>query len=173
LIKEKIMSKLSHQAKVYNALAAAGLNVPVSVESLLAIEGVLPYKLSAYVLYAKIDYGASIAPVRDGRKVIAYQMTDLGNGLPESKATKTPKAVAPKAPKAPKTVVPKTPKTPKVVVPKAPKAPKAVKAPKREITKEMMSDDRIVDVLDDLMDDGDIQYAEDRAYARDYVAVMF
>jgi len=161
------MSKLSHQAKVYNALAAAGLNVPVSVESLLAIEGLLPYKLSAYVLYAKIDYGASIAPVRDGRKVIAYQMTDLGNGLPESKATKTPKAVAPKAPKAPKTVVPKTPKAPKVVVPKAPKAPK------REITKEMMSDDRIVDVLDDLMDDGDIQYAEDRAYARDYVSVMF
>jgi hypothetical protein len=37
----------------------------------------------------------------------------------------------------------------------------------------MMSDDRIVDVLDDLMDDGDIQYAEDRAYARDYVSVMF
>ena len=156
------MSKLSHQAKVYNALASAGLGVPVSVESLLAIEGILPYKLSAYVLYAKIDYGAVIVPVRDGRKVTAYQMTDLGQGLP---AAGVVKAKAVKAPKAPKAVVAKAPKAPKIV---AVKAPKVVKAPKREISAEMMADDRIVDVLDDLM--GDIQYSEDRAFASSYVA---
>lgn len=160
------MSKLSHQAKVYNALASAGLGVPVSVESLLAIEGILPYKLSAYVLYAKIDYGAGIAPIRNGRKVIAYQMNDLGQGLP---AAGVVKAKAVKAPKAPKAVVAKAPKAPKVVAVKAPKV-KVVKAPKREITAEMMADDRIVDVLDDLM--GDIQYAEDRAFASSYVASM-
>jgi hypothetical protein len=160
------MSKLSHQAKVYTALATAGLGVPVSVESLLAIEGILPYKLSAYVLYAKIDYGAGIAPIRDGRKVIAYQMNDLGNGLPQ-KGAATASAIKAPIPNMPKAKKVPLPKAPKVV---AVKAPKVVKAPKREITAEMMADDRIVDVLDDLM--GDIQYAEDRAFASSYVASM-
>ena len=162
------MSKLSHQAKVYNALASAGLGVPVTVESLLAIEGILPYKLSAYVLYAKIDYGAGIAPIRDGRKVTAYQMFDLGRGLPVAGAVKAKAANVPN-PNKPQAKKVSIPKAPKVVAVKAPKV-KVVKAPKREITAEMMADDRIVDVLDDLM--GDIQYAEDRAFASSYVASM-
>ena len=162
------MSKLSHQAKVYNALASAGLGVPVTVESLLAIEGILPYKLSAYVLYAKIDYGAGIAPIRDGRKVTAYQMFSLGNGLPVAGVAKAKAANVPN-PNKPQVKKVSIPKAPKVVAVKAPKV-KVVKAPKREITAEMMADDRIVDVLDDLM--GDIQYAEDRAFASSYVASM-
>jgi hypothetical protein len=166
LIKENIMSKLSHQAKIYTELASAGLGVPVAVEHLLAIEGILSYKLSAYVLYAKIDYGAGIAPIRDGRKVIAYQMNDLGNGLPQRLAD-APKVIFVQKAQAKKVPLPKAPK---VVAAKAAKAPKAVKAPKREISAEMMADDRIVDVLDDLM--GDIQYSEDRAFASSYVASM-
>jgi hypothetical protein len=168
LIKENIMSKLSLQAKVYTALSTAGLGVPVSVGSLLGIEGVLPYKLSAYVLYAKIDYGAVIVPVRVGRQVTAYRMTNLGQGLPVAGAAKVAKIKSIKAPKVPKS--PPVAKVAKAPKPAVVKAVKTVKAPKRIVTAEMMTDDRIVDVLDDIM--GDIQYSEDRAFARSYVASM-
>ena len=165
------MSKLSLQAKVYTALSTAGLGVPVSVGSLLGIEGVLPYKLSAYVLYAKIDFGAVIVPVRVGRQVTAYRMTNLGQGLPVAGTVKVAKVAKVKSIKAPK--VPKSPPVAKVAKAPKPAVVKAVKiskASKRIVTAEMMADDRIVDVLDDIM--GDIQYSEDRAFARSYVASM-
>ena len=144
------MSKLSHQAKVYNMLLSAGLGNPVEVEKLLVIEGLLPYKLSAYVLYAKIDYGAVIQPVRDGRKVVAYQMVDAGNGVPTRK-TAAPAAVVTKAPKTPK--VAKAPKTKAVAAPVA-------KAP-------VMKDDKIVDILDEM--DTHVVSFEDREFAEEFV----
>lgn len=95
------MSKLSHQGKVYTMLKES-IGSPVSVENLLAIEGVLAYKLSAYVLYAKIDFGAVIVPIRDGRKVVAYQMNDAGTGIPATqKRGRKAKAVSVAKPAAP------------------------------------------------------------------------
>lgn len=153
------MSKVSHQAKVYNMLKAA--NGPVTVEQLLAIEGVLPYKLSAYVLYAKIDYGAVIRPIRDGRSVVAYEMTDAGTGVKtrpvKVKAVSAPPKVA-KAPKAPKVA-----KAPKIA--KAPKATKKMIAPSPDI--ESMRNDRIVDILDEM--DTSTEEFEDREFAADYI----
>lgn len=140
------MSKQSHQAKVYTMLKDA--NGPVTVEQLLSIPGLLPYKLSAYVLYAKIDFGAVIVPVRDGRKVIAYQMTDAGTGVPAKKTA--PVAVA-KTPKAKKTVV---------SVPNVPEA-------------DLKSDPilsgskKVVDILDEM--DTDVVSFEDRQFAEEFV----
>lgn len=144
------MTKLSHQAKVYNMLKEAG--GPVSVERLLSIEGLLPYKLSAYVLYAKIDFGAVIQPIRDGRKVTAYELLDAGAGVPARK-TKAAKTVA--ASVAPKAV-------------KAPKAPKVVKAaPVVAAAPAVVKDDKIVDILDEM--DTDIASFEDREFAAEFV----
>jgi hypothetical protein len=146
------MSKQSHQAKVYTMLKDA--NGPVTVEQLLSIPGLLPYKLSAYVLYAKIDFGAVIVPVRDGRKVIAYQMTDAGAGVPAKTA---PVAAVAKAPKAVKT--PKTKKTP-VSVPTVPevdlKSDPIVSGSKK-----------VVDILDEM--DTDVASFEDRQFAEEFV----
>lgn len=144
------MTKLSHQAKVYNMLKEAG--GPVTVEQLLSIEGLLPYKLSAYVLYAKIDFGAVIQPIRDGRKVTAYQLLDAGAGVPARKA-KT--VAAPAAPKAVKT--PKAPKAPKVVAKTAPVG----------VAPAVMKDDKIVDILDEM--DTDVASFEDREFAAEFV----
>lgn len=141
----------SHQAKVYNMLKAS--NGPVTVEQLLSIEGLLPYKLSAYVLYAKIDYGAVIKPIRDGRKVTAYEMVDPGTGVGTQKAKPVKTAVA-KTPKTPKikTAVPKTKKT----------APVVAKTPAF-----MPKDDKIVDILDEM--DTSVSSFEDREFAEDFV----
>ncbi len=144
------MSKQSHQAKVYTMLKDA--NGPVTVEQLLSIPGLLPYKLSAYVLYAKIDFGAVIVPVRDGRKVIAYQMTDAGAGVPAKKTA--PVAAAAKTPKTPK------PKKTSVSVPTVPEA-------------DLKSDPivsgskKVVDILDEM--DTDVASFEDRQFAEEFV----
>lgn len=148
------MSKISHQAKVYNMLKEA--NGPVSVEQLLSIEGLLPYKLSAYVLYAKIDFGAVIKPIRDGRKVTAYEMTDAGTGVPARKTKTAAVAVA------------KPVKTPKVKAVKTPKAKKVVAAPVvAPVSQPVMKDDKIVDILDEM--DTNVASFEDRQFAEDFV----
>lgn len=147
------MTKLSHQARVYNMLKEA--NGPVTVEQLLSIEGLLPYKLSAYVLYAKIDFGAVIQPIRDGRKVTAYQLLDAGAGIPARK-TKTAKTVAPKVAKAP--TAPKAPKTKKTAV-----AAPVVAAPAPTV----MKNDKIIDILDEM--DTDVASFEDREFAAEFV----
>lgn len=150
------MSKVSHQAKVYNMLKEA--NGPVTVEQLLSIEGLLPYKLSAYVLYAKIDFGAVIKPIRDGRKVTAYELTDPGTGVPARKTktvtTKPVKTAKPaKVAKAPKIAKPK--KTAPVVQP--------VSGDPIVSTK----DDKIVDILDEM--DTSVASFEDREFAKEFV----
>lgn len=148
------MSKLSHQAKVYNMLMSAGVGNPVEVEKLLAIEGLLPYKLSAYVLYAKIDYGAQIQPIREGRKVVAYQMMGAGTGVPTRKTVATP--VVTKAVKTPK--VAKTPvKTVPVMTESEMKSDPIVPSSKK----------KIVDVLDEM--DTNVISFEDRAFAEEFV----
>lgn len=153
------MSKVSHQAKVYNMLKAA--NGPVTVEQLLTIEGILPYKLSAYVLYAKGDYGAVIRAVRDGRTVVAYEMTDAGTGVKAIPVKANAVSATPKVAKAPK--APKVAKAPKIA--KAPKATKKMIAPAPDI--ESMRNDRIVDILDEM--DTSIEAFEDREFAEDYI----
>ncbi len=143
------MSKQSHQAKVYAMLKDA--NGPVTVEQLLTIEGLLPYKLSAYVLYAKGDFGAVIVPVRDGRKVIAYHMLDAGTGAPAKKTA--PVATVAKTPKAKKTAV-------AVSVPTVPetdlKSDPIVSGSKK-----------VVDILDEM--DTDVASFEDRQFAEEFV----
>lgn len=153
-------------------LLSAGIGNSVEVDQLLAIEGLLPYKLSAYVLYAKIDYGAVISPVRDGRKVVAYQMLDAGNGLP------TRKSVGVKASKQVKTAVKPTPvktvvKPMKAVVKpmKTPAKPVVVVAAQVvDIEDDVIvveKNDRIVDILDEM--DTDVTSFEDREFAEDFV----
>lgn len=157
------MSKVSHQAKVYNMLKEA--NGPVTVEQLLSIEGLLPYKLSAYVLYAKIDFGAVIKPIRDGRKVTAYELTDPGTGVPARK-TKTVTAKPVKTAKTPKVkaaaVKPaKTPKTKKTV---------AVAPVVNELENDPIvssKNDKIVDILDEM--DTSVASFEDREFAKEFV----
>ncbi len=153
------MSKVSHQAKVYDMLKAA--DGPVTVEQLLTIDGILPYKLSAYVLYAKNDHGAVIRAVRNGRSVVAYEMTDAGTGVKTAPVKVKTVSATPKVAKAPKIV--KAPKAPKVV--KAPKATKKMIAPAPDI--ESMRNDRIVDILDEM--DTSIEAFEDREFAADYI----
>jgi hypothetical protein len=113
--------------------------------------------LSAYVLYAKIDYGAVIQPIRDGRKVVAYQMLDSGNGLSTRKTTAN-------------VTVTKVAKTPK--------APKTVKSPVKSVPivteSEMKSDPivqsskkKIVDILDEM--DTNVISFEDREFAEEFV----
>jgi len=147
------MSKQSHQAKVYTMLKDA--NGPVTVEQLLSIPGLLPYKLSAYVLYAKIDFGAVIVPVRDGRKVIAYQMTDAGSGVPAKKTA--PVAAVAKAPKAVNT--PKTKKT-SVSVP-------TVSETDLKSDPIVSGSKKVVDILDEM--DTDVASFEDRQFAEEFV----
>ena len=146
------MSKQSHQAKVYTMLKDA--NGPVTVEQLLSIPGLLPYKLSAYVLYAKIDFGAVIVPVRDGRKVIAYQMADAGAGVPAK--TAAPVAVVAKTPKTPKakknTVAVSVPSVPEVDLKSDPIVSRSKK---------------VVDILDEM--DTDVASFEDREFAAEFV----
>lgn len=154
------MSAQSNQAKVYEMLKAA--NGPVSVDTLNEIEGIkggLEYRLSIYVWGAKKEYGAVIVPVRDGRKVTAYQLVDAGAGV----VVKTPKA--PKAPKAKKTtpVVAKTPKAPKKAAVSVPTVPET----------ELKSDPivsgskKVVDILDEM--DTDVASFEDRQFAEEFV----
>lgn len=158
------MSKLSHQAKVYTMLKEAEGN-PVSVEQLLSIEGLLPYKLSAYVLYAKIDFGAVIVPVRDGRKVTAYQMTDPGAGLPTKQPKTAVVAKSAKAVKPAKTVkaVKQTKAKAKTVAP----VTAVVATPQVEQEETSLKNDKIVDILDEM--DTDVASFEDRQFASEYV----
>ncbi len=151
------MSAQSNQAKVYEMLKAA--NGPVSVDTLNEIEGIkggLEYRLSIYVWGAKKEYGAVIVPVRDGRKVTAYQLVDAGAGV----AVKTPKA--PKAKKTAPAVV-KTPKAPKKVAVSVPTVPET----------ELKSDPivsgskKVVDILDEM--DTDVASFEDRQFAEEFV----
>ncbi len=151
------MSAQSNQAKVYEILKAA--NGPVSVDTLNEIEGIkggLEYRLSIYVWGAKKEYGAVIVPVRDGRKVTAYQLVDAGTGI----VTKTSK----KQPKQPKAVTPKTPK-----IAKTPKT--KVEAPaKTEVVDAdpiVMKSKPVVDILDEM--DTDVVSFEDREFAEDFV----
>jgi hypothetical protein len=151
------MSAQSNQAKVYDMLKAA--NGPVSVDTLNEIEGIkggLEYRLSIYVWGAKKEYGAVIVPVRDGRKVVAYQLVDAGAG------------VTVKAPKAKKTAP--------VAVAKAPKAPKAKKTPVSVPTvpeADLKSDPivsgskKVVDILDEM--DTSVASFEDRQFAEEFV----
>lgn len=136
------MSKLSYQAKVYNMLKE--VNGPVSVEQLLSIEGLLPYKLSAYILYAKIDFGAVIKPIRNGRKVTAYELVDAGNGIAARKTTAV----------------------------KAPKAAKVKSAPKVEVVaadpvEKTLKSDKLADIVGQM--ENDVSLFEDRMFAEDFV----
>ena len=151
------MSAQSNQAKVYEMLKAA--NGPVSVDTLNEIEGIkggLEYRLSIYVWGAKKEYGAVIVPVRDGRKVTAYQLVDAGGGV----IVKTPKT-----PKAKKTtpVVAKTPKAPKKAAVSVPPVAEADLKSDPIVSRSK----KVVDILDEM--DTDVASFEDREFAAEFV----
>lgn len=147
------MSKVSHQAKVFNMLKNA--NGPVPVEQLLSIEGLLPYKLSAYVLYAKIDFGAVIRAVRDGRRVVAYELVSSGS-------TPAPAAVAPKTRKSKPATKPLVVETEELIVEDDPIVEPAP-------AKMIASASDVYDILDEI--DSDVESFEDRSYAQSYLSM--
>lgn len=90
------MSKVSYKAQVYTMLKEAK-GEPVAVSDFISKTGMTDYKLSAYIVNAKTDFGAVIVSVREGRKVVAYRMLDAGTGIKEVK-TRGRKAKAVVAP---------------------------------------------------------------------------
>lgn len=149
------MSKVSHQAKVFNMLKNA--NGPVPVEQLLSIEGLLPYKLSAYVLYAKIDFGAVIRAVRDGRRVVAYELVSSG-----SAPAPAPAAVAPKTRRSKPIPKPLVVETEELIVEDDPIVEPAP-------AKMIASASDVYDILDEI--DSDVESFEDRSYAQSYLSM--
>ena len=138
------------------------------------------YRVSNVLLDTKIFAGAVIKSVRDGRKVVGYELVNIdemklliSGGAFASTATKV---VAKVKTTTVKTVVAKTPKTPK-----APKVTKPVKA-KKATPVVMPAGDSLqgimnamakssakkpVDLLDEI--DTDIEDFEDRQFAEAYI----
>lgn len=132
------MAKNLQYVKVFEALQAA--NGPMTVSQVKAIPGIVATRLSTYLWEIKKNTGFAVKSNRDGRTVVSYEL--IGSGT------------APVAKTA----------TTKVAKAKAPKATKAVAAP---VATEAVTNDKIVDVLDEM--DTDIVDFEDREYAASYV----
>lgn len=132
------MAKNLQYVKVFEALQAA--NGPMTVSQVKAIPGIVATRLSTYLWEIKKNTGFAVKSNRDGRTVVSYEL--IGSGT------------APVAKTA----------TTKVAKAKAPKATKAVAAP---VATEAVTNDKIVDVLDEM--DTEIVDFEDREYAASYV----
>lgn len=78
---------------------------PVPVASMLKTLSVKQGSIMCLISALRNDFGAEIETVRDGRKVLSYQLTNADKVKIPSKIAKT------KAPKAAKVVVTKTKKT--------------------------------------------------------------
>ena len=132
------MAKNLQYVKVFEALQAA--KGPMTVSQVKAIPGIVASRLSTYLWEIKKNTGFAVKSNRDGRTVVSYEL--IGSGT------------APVAKTA----------TTKVAKAKAPKATKAVAAP---VATEAVTNDKIVDVLDEM--DTEIVDFEDREYAASYV----
>lgn len=132
------MAKNLQYVKVFEALQAA--KGPMTVSQVKAIPGIVATRLSTYLWEIKKNTGFAVKSNRDGRTVVSYEL--IGSGT---------------APVA-------KPATTKVAKAKAPKATKAVAAP---IATEAVTNDKIVDVLDEM--DTEIVDFEDREFASSYV----
>ena len=132
------MAKNLQYVKVFEALQAA--KGPMTVSQVKAIPGIVATRLSTYLWEIKKNTGFAVKSNRDGRTVVSYEL--IGSGT------------APVAKTA----------TTKVAKAKAPKATKAVAAP---VATEAVTNDKIVDVLDEM--DTEIVDFEDREYAASYV----
>jgi hypothetical protein len=75
---------------------------PVSVEIMIKTLNVKQGSIMCLISALRNDFGAEIETVRDGRKVLSYQLTNADNVKIPTKATKT------KAPKAARVSVTKT-----------------------------------------------------------------
>lgn len=132
------MAKNLQYVKVFEALQAA--KGPVTVSEVKAIPGIVASRLSTYLWEIKKNTGFAVKSNRDGRTVVSYELIGSGSA-PVAK-----------------------PATTKVAKAKTPKATKAVAAPVASVA---VSNDKIVDVLDEM--DTDIVDFEDREYASSYV----
>lgn len=132
------MAKNLQYVKVFEALQAA--KGPMTVSQVKAIPGIVATRLSTYLWEIKKNTGFAVKSNRDGRTVVSYEL--IGSGT------------APVAKTA----------TTKVAKAKAPKATKAVAAP---VATEAVTNDKIVDVLDEM--DTEIVDFEDREFASSYV----
>lgn len=132
------MAKNLQYVKVFEALQAA--KGPVTVSEVKAIPGIVASRLSTYLWEIKKNTGFAVKSNRDGRTVVSYELIGSGSA-PVAK-----------------------PATTKVAKAKTPKATKAVAAP---VATESVSNDKIVDVLDEM--DTDIVDFEDREFASSYV----
>jgi hypothetical protein len=132
------MAKNLQYVKVFEKLQAA--KGPVTVSEVKAIPGIVASRLSTYLWEIKKNTGFAVKSNRDGRTVVSYELIGSGSA-PVAK-----------------------PATTKVAKAKAPKATKAVAAPVAPVA---VSNDKIVDVLDEM--DTDIVDFEDREFASSYV----
>jgi hypothetical protein len=132
------MAKNLQYVKVFEALQAA--KGPVTVSEVKAIPGIVASRLSTYLWEIKKNTGFAVKSNRDGRTVVSYELIGSGSA-PVAK-----------------------PATTKVAKTKTPKATKAVAAPVASVA---VSNDKIVDVLDEM--DTDIVDFEDREFASSYV----
>jgi len=136
------------------------------------------YRVSNVLLDTKIFAGAVIKSVRDGRKVVGYELVNIdemkqlisGGAFASSTATK---AVAKVKTTTVKTVVAKPPKAPKVTKPAKAKKITPVVMPAGDSLQGIMnamaksSAKKPVDLLDEI--DTDIEDFEDRQFAEAYV----
>jgi len=134
------MAKNLQYVKVFEALQAA--KGPMTVSQVKAIPGIVASRLSTYLWEIKKNTGFAVKSNRDGRTVVSYELIGSGTApVAKPATTKVAKAKAPKATKA-----------------------KAVAAP---VATEAISNDKIVDVLDEM--DTEVVDFEDREYASSYV----
>ena len=135
------------------------------------------YRVSNVLLDTKIFAGAVIKSVRDGRKVVGYELVNIdemklliSGGAFASTATKV---VAKVKTTTVKTVVAKTPKAPKVTKPVKAKKATPVVMPAGDSLQGIMnamaksSAKKPVDLLDEI--DTDIEDFEDRQFAEAYI----
>ena len=136
------------------------------------------YRVSNVLLDTKIFAGAVIKSVRDGRKVVGYELVNIdemkllisGGAFASSTVTK---AVAKVKTTTVKTVVAKTPKAPKVTKPVKAKKIAPVVLPAGDSLQGIMnamaksSAKKPVDLLDEI--DTDIEDFEDRQFAEAYI----
>ena len=134
------MAKNLQYVKVFEAMQAA--KGPMTVSQVKAISGIVATRLSTYLWEIKKNTGFAVKSNRDGRTVVSYELVGSGTApVAKPATTKVAKAKAPKATKE-----------------------KAVAAP---VVTEAISNDKIVDVLDEM--DTQIVDFEDREFASSYV----
>jgi len=94
-------AKMTHPSKnIFNVFKMLKSGKSVNFDNMVATLGVKPVTAMVCICALRKDFGADIDTERDGRKVISYKLTNADKVAPsmvlKTKASKTPKAKAPK-----------------------------------------------------------------------------